>query len=101
MTAPSPAAQCPSHQATIIALALLGAFGTADAQIPAPIDDSTFADAYRGTADFPYAGRSFPSPALWGDTLLHTVLSMDAGAFGNRLGLDAAYRFALGESRSA
>jgi len=28
---------------------------------------------------------------------LHTSLSMDAGAFGNRLGLDEAYRFARGE----
>ncbi len=33
----------------------------------------------------------------WGDTHLHTALSLDAGAFGNRLGLDEAYRFAMGE----
>jgi hypothetical protein len=33
----------------------------------------------------------------WGDTHLHTSFSMDAGAFGNRLGLDEAYRFARGE----
>ncbi len=33
----------------------------------------------------------------WGDTHLHTDLSMDAGAFGNRIGMDEAYRFALGE----
>ena len=31
----------------------------------------------------------------WGDTHLHTDLSMDAGAFGNRIGMDEAYRFAL------
>jgi len=37
----------------------------------------------------------------WGDTHLHTDLSMDAGAFGNRLGLDEAYRFAKGESVQA
>jgi hypothetical protein len=37
----------------------------------------------------------------WGDTHLHTSLSMDAGAFGNRLGLDAAYRFARGEQVTA
>ena len=35
--------------------------------------------------------------SFWGDTHLHTSLSMDAGAFGNRLGLDAAYQFARGE----
>jgi hypothetical protein len=46
----------------------------------------------------PYAGRSaFSSNVYWGDTHLHTDISMDAGAFGNRLGLDEAYRFAKGE----
>lgn len=45
----------------------------------------------------PYAGRSFPERPLWGDNHLHTALSMDAGGFGNRLGLDQAYRFARGE----
>jgi hypothetical protein len=33
----------------------------------------------------------------WGDTHLHTDLSLDAGAMGNRIGMDEAYRFALGE----
>ena len=33
----------------------------------------------------------------WGDTHLHTDISLDAGAFGNRIGLDEAYRFARGE----
>jgi len=32
-----------------------------------------------------------------GDTHLHTALSIDAGLFGARLGLDDAYRFARGE----
>jgi hypothetical protein len=45
----------------------------------------------------PYAGRNFPTRVFWGDTHLHTALSMDAGAFGNRLGLDDAYRFTRGE----
>jgi len=34
---------------------------------------------------------------LWGDTHLHTGLSMDAGAFGARLMPDDAFRFAKGE----
>jgi hypothetical protein len=34
---------------------------------------------------------------FFGDTHLHTSASMDAGAFGNRLGIDEAYRFARGE----
>lgn len=33
----------------------------------------------------------------WGDTHLHTDLSMDAGAFGNRIGMDEAYQFARGD----
>jgi len=46
----------------------------------------------------PYAGRNaFPTNVYWGDTHLHTDISMDAGAFGNRLGLDEAYRFAKGK----
>src|SRR5688572_12531247 len=36
----------------------------------------------------PYAGRNFPSRVFWGDTHLHTSASMDAGAFGNRLGFE-------------
>lgn len=45
----------------------------------------------------PYAGRAFPTQVLWGDTHLHTSLSLDARAFGVTLGPDAAYRFARGE----
>ena len=45
----------------------------------------------------PYAGRSFPTQVFWGDTHLHTGMSMDAGAFGCRLGPEDAYRFARGE----
>jgi hypothetical protein len=45
----------------------------------------------------PFAGRTFPERPLWGDSHLHTSLSFDAGAFGNRLGPRAAYRFARGE----
>ncbi|NIM71082.1 MAG: DUF3604 domain-containing protein [Xanthomonadales bacterium] len=45
----------------------------------------------------PYATGSAATRVFWGDTHLHTSYSMDAGAFGNRLGLDEAYRFARGE----
>ena len=44
----------------------------------------------------PYAGRHFPERVYWGDTHLHTSFSMDAGAFGCRLGPRDAYRFAKG-----
>ena len=45
----------------------------------------------------PYAGRTFPTMPLFGDTHLHTAYSMDAGAFGARLTPKDAYRFARGE----
>ncbi len=53
--------------------------------------------AFSGKNYSPYAGRAYPTQVLFGDTHLHTDLSVDAGLFGNRLGLDQAYRFAKGE----
>ena len=45
----------------------------------------------------PAAAWNYPGRVYWGDTHLHTSASMDAGAFGNRLGFEDAYRFARGE----
>jgi hypothetical protein len=59
--------------------------------------EASLSDLYPGKAYSPYAQRSFPSRVFWGDTHLHTGLSMDAGLFGARLGLEEAYRFARGE----
>ena len=44
----------------------------------------------------PYAGRSYPTRPLFGDTHLHTAISVDAGTM-NRLGQEEAFRFARGE----
>lgn len=49
----------------------------------------------------PYAGREFPARPFFGDTHLHTSFSMDAGAFGARIGPREAYRFARGEEITA
>jgi hypothetical protein len=49
----------------------------------------------------PYATRNFPSRPYFGDTHLHTSFSMDAGAFGCRIGPRDAYRFARGEELTA
>jgi Protein of unknown function (DUF3604) len=49
----------------------------------------------------PYAGRNFPTRPFFGDTHLHTAFSMDAGAFGARIGPRDAYRFARGEEITA
>ncbi|PWK21050.1 DUF3604 domain-containing protein [Xanthomarina spongicola] len=43
------------------------------------------------------ASSEYPTKVFWGDTHLHTDLSLDAGAFGNRIGMDEAYKFARGE----
>ena len=43
------------------------------------------------------ASAAYPTHVFFGDTHLHTAMSMDAGAFGNRLGVEDAYRFARGE----
>jgi len=65
---------------------------------PAP---ASLSDLYPGEAYSPYAQRRFPSRPLWGDSHLHTGLSVDAGLFGARIGLEDAYRFARGEQVTA
>ena len=52
---------------------------------------------YPGKTYSPYAQRTFPSNVYWGDTHLHTGLSLDAGLFGNILGHADAYQLARGE----
>lgn len=44
----------------------------------------------------PYAGRNFPANVYFGDTHLHTAVSVDAGTM-NRVGQEDALRFARGE----
>ena len=57
--------------------------------------------SYTGKAYSPYAKRTFPERPLWGDNHLHTSLSFDAAAFGNRVSLRDAYRLARGEEITA
>jgi hypothetical protein len=87
----------PAVIATLIASFFVA--GPAAAQFK-PSKES-LSDLYPGKAYSPYAERSFPSRVFWGDTHLHTGLSVDAGLFGARLGLDEAYRFARGEQVTA
>ena len=46
----------------------------------------------------PAVRSEHPTRVFWGDTHLHTRLSMDAFIFGTALGPDEAYRFAKGET---
>jgi hypothetical protein len=64
---------------------------------PTAKDRDILSREYTGKVYSPYAERDFATGVYFGDTHLHTNLSMDAGAFGNRLGLDPAYKFARGE----
>ena len=45
----------------------------------------------------PHVDQTYPDDVYWGDTHLHTALSVDGYIFGNRLMPDDAYRFAKGE----
>jgi hypothetical protein len=87
-------------------VALLTAFLAAPAFAADPTVTTDVGTLDQGTAEkvfpakppySPYAGRNFPTRPFFGDTHLHTSLSMDAGAFGARLGPRDAYRFAKGE----
>jgi len=49
----------------------------------------------------PYTGRDYPTQVYWGDTHVHTNLSVDARAFGVLIGPEEAYRLARGEEVTA
>ena len=84
-----------SVTASLAAAGLLTLCGSAVAQFGDT--GGLLVDAYPGKAYSPYAQRNFPSRPLWGDTHLHTGLSMDAGLFGCRLGVAEAYQLARGD----
>ena len=78
----------------VVAIAFTGSVPAQDVGT-ATADTLSAADVKRPYS--PYAGGAVPNRVFWGDTHLHTSYSMDAGAFGNRLDPEAAYRFARGE----
>ncbi|ULJ76064.1 DUF3604 domain-containing protein [Rhizobium gallicum] len=61
------------------------------------LDKATAEQVFKKPGYSPYAGSAFPTRPYFGDTHLHTSVSFDAIAFGNRLGPEEAYRFARGE----
>ncbi|MHC5027174.1 MAG: DUF3604 domain-containing protein [Planctomycetota bacterium] len=71
--------------------------GPAAGQDPVPTEEG-LEGAFPSRVHYsPNAGRNHPTRVFWGDTHLHTAMSMDAGAFGARLTPEDAYRFARGE----
>ena len=83
------------HYLLSAASALLIA-GTAFANDGVPSEEAA-EGTFKAPPFSPYANRTIPERPLWGDSHLHTGLSLDAGAFGNTLLPDTAWRFAKGE----
>ena len=81
----------------IATLLLLAPLSKSDAQDAGTIDKERLGAAHSKRPYSPYAGGAIPNKVYWGDTHLHTSFSMDAGAFGARMGPEDAYRFARGE----
>ena len=85
----------------IIAVASLFSIVTAHATEPQvgemQVDKGALEKRFGQRPYSPWAESGFPRQMYWGDTHLHTGLSVDAGLFGARLGLEDAYRFARGE----
>lgn len=77
---------------TILA-SLLPMLAVASPQAADPGSAAPAAESYS-----PYANRTIPSRVYWGDTHVHTSLSLDARGFGLTLGPDEAFRFARGET---
>src|ERR1700726_326872 len=91
----SGAAPAGAFAAILLATAIAAQDATTDI---GPLDKETAEKAFPAKPPYsPYAGRNFPTRPYFGDTHLHTSYSMDAGAFGARLGPKDAYRFAKGE----
>ena len=81
----------------VLAVTVLTFPGVALAQDAGTPDPEVLEGAHPKRPYSPYAGSAVPTRVFWGDTHLHTSFSMDAGAFGARLGPEDAYRFARGE----
>jgi hypothetical protein len=83
---------------------LLTATGASGKDLTVTTDSGTLTktEASHNSPDYsPFVDRSIPDNIFWGDTHVHTSLSVDAGFFGNKLGPEQAYRFARGEEVTA
>jgi hypothetical protein len=81
----------------MLAAAALLLPGITQAQLCGHATEQELGTLYPGKAYSPYAKRTFPNNLYWGETHLHTGLSLDAGLFGCTLDHEDAYRFARGE----
>ena len=85
----------------VLVLMVMGAAGPVLSQDRDPVGLTPSIDQVEGVVKMPgyspYAGRNFPTQVYWGDTHLHTKLSLDARGFGVTLGPEEALRLARGE----
>src|SRR5262245_48440239 len=79
---------------TVAVAVLAGPLVAQEGDVP---DPKTIERVYKKPGYSPYAGRNFPTRVFWGDTHLHTAVSLDAAAVGCNTGPETAYRFARGE----
>ena len=87
---------------TIVAALISVVSLTVSAQDAGVLDDATAEQAWRGRDTYsPYANQAYPTRVFWGDTHLHTALSVDSTVFGATVGVEEAYRFARGEEVKA
>ena len=61
------------------------------------VDPAVAAKQFKTPGFSPYAGRHYPTRVYWGDSHLHTAMSLDARTAGNTLTPEDALRFARGE----
>ena len=63
------------------------------------VTTSALAEKVKKNSYSPYVGRDYPENVYFGDTHLHTSISLDAYGDGNtKVGPDEAYRWAKGET---
>ncbi len=92
-------------QAIGLALSVVIAATSAAAQEQQPptvgdvgtLNPATTGKLFKRPGFSPYAGRNYPTRVYWGDSHLHTSMSLDARTAGNSLGPEEAIRFARGE----
>ncbi len=84
----------------VVALSSLGLSKMSSAKDLSYVSNASKSDSdkpYKTETYSPYAERNFPVEPLWGDTHVHTTMSLDARGWKVILSPDDAFRFAKGE----
>jgi len=82
---------------TATAIVVIGQSSFTQADYAGSVKKDDVKGVFKKPGYSPYAGRNFPTRVYWGDTHLHTNLSLDARAFGVTLGPEDAYQLARGD----